>query len=235
MNIKDIINQIEENGFALLDNFLQDNEFESLKNFVDKKINIINKNFFLVDKSQTKIFIENNDLYNKFYKLFVELIDGNNIDENEKIYRVLRYIKGEQSEEESFKFHFDAHHYTILIPIHIPNRDGHDNGDLLIIPNLRKLHKNIFINVLQKLFYQSSFYRSFLKNNLRKKTKKLQLKTGNIYIINGFRSLHGNLNIHNEDQRATILLHFKDVIKDSKLIKINRFMKQFIESKNIKT
>ena len=63
--------------------------------------------------------------------------------------------------------------------------------------------------------------------------KKLILKEKNIYIFNGFRSLHGNLNIHKEDQRATILLHYHDVIKDSKLIRINRYFRQFKESKKI--
>jgi hypothetical protein len=233
VNITEIHNTIEKKGYIEIPKFLHNDEFESLKKFVDEKIESIDNNFFLTDNSLNKIFIQNNEIYKKFLNLFIELLGKNNINPEEKIYRVLRYIKGKKSKEESFKFHFDAHKYTILIPIYIPKREGHDNGNLVILPNFRKFHKNLIKNIIQKIYFQSSYYRNYLKNNSKKNMKKLILKEKNIYIFNGFRSLHGNLNIHKEDQRATILLHYHDVIKDSKLIRINRYFRQFKESKKI--
>lgn len=234
MNLEKIKNKIENDGYIKINNFLEKKEFDILKQYVDDKIITNNNNFFLVDKSRDKIFTDNKKIYYKFLNLFQDLIGYENIDTNEKIYRVLRYIKGSQTNEESFKFHFDAHYYTILIPIHIPKREKHENGDLLIIPNLRKLHRNLMKNIIQKIFYQSKLYRKYLIKNLKNKTKRLILEEGNIYIFNGYRSLHGNMNIHQKDKRATILLHYHDVIKDSKLIKLNRLIRQKKESKKIK-
>ncbi len=234
MNLKEIKNKIETDGYIKINNFLEKKEFNTLKQFVDNKIITIKNNFFLVDKSKDNIFADNKSIYYKFLNLFQGLIGQENIDTNEKVYRVLRYIRGSQTNEESFKFHFDAHNYTILIPIHIPKREKHENGDLLIIPNLRKLHKNLIKNIIQKIFYQSKIYRKYLMKNLKNKTKRLILEEGNIYIFNGYKSLHGNMNIHQKDQRATILLHYHDVIKDSKLIKLNRLIRQKKESKKIK-
>ena len=234
MKVSEILQEIENNGFVKLSNFLDENQFNRLKAFVDEKIQAIKNNFFFVDKSEDSIFIKDEEIYKKFHKLFTDLVGIKNLNQNEKIYKVLRYIRGKQSEEESFKFHFDAHNYTILIPIYIPKRIDSDNGDLIMIPNLRKLHKNLIKNILQKLFFQSKLYKAYIKHNMELKTKKLILEEGNIYIFNGYRSLHGNLNIHQNDQRATILLHYHDVIQDSKIIKLNRLLRQKKESKKIK-
>lgn len=234
MKVSEILQEIENNGFVKLSNFLDENQFNRLKAFADEKIQSIKNNFFFVDKSEDSIFIKDEEIYKKFHKLFTDLVGIKNLNKNEKIYKVLRYIRGKQSEEESFKFHFDAHNYTILIPIYIPKRIDSDNGDLIMIPNLRKLHKNLIKNILQKLFFQSKLYKAYIKRNMESKTKKLILEEGNIYIFNGYRSLHGNLNIHQNDQRATILLHYHDVIQDSKIIKLNRLLRQKKESKKIK-
>ena len=55
---------------------------------------------------------------------------------------------------------------------------------------------------------------------------------GNIYIFNGFRTLHANLNINPEDVRATCLVHFYDIFSESKLVKLNRQIRQKKEIKN---
>ena len=38
---------------------------------------------------------------------------------------------------EANNYHFDAHYFTVLIPILIPNNLSGKNGDLMISPNFR--------------------------------------------------------------------------------------------------
>ena len=153
------------------------------------------------------------------------------------MYKVLRVVTGKKSRKVSLDYHFDAHALTLLVPIYIPNRKMSDNGNLLIYKNLRKLHKNLFLNILQKLFYQSYFFSKLLNFRLFKNffgEQTLNLIPGNIYIFNGFRTLHTNLPVHPEDVRATILIHYHDIFFHSKLIKLNRQIRIRRELRNIK-
>ena len=144
-------------------------------------------------------------------------------------------MTGKKSKKVSLDFHFDAHLLTLLIPIYIPNRKNSDNGNLIIIKNLRKLTNSLFKNIIQKIFYQSSFFRKFFINNNFVKKEILELIPGNAYIFNGFKTLHSNMNIDPNDVRATILVHYCDVFKDSYLVKTNRKLRINKELKNIKS
>ena len=69
MNITEIHNTIEKKGYIEIPKFLHNDEFESLKKFVDEKIESIDNNFFLTDNSLNKIFIQNNEIYKKLEKI----------------------------------------------------------------------------------------------------------------------------------------------------------------------
>ena len=106
-----------------------------------------------------------------------------------------------------------------------------------LFPNLRKLHKNIYLNILQKIFFQNFIIRNLLSTKYFKKLfryKILKIKPGNLYMFFGFNSLHGNLEIEETSTRATLLIHAYDVFEDSKLVKINRDKSIKKEIKNIK-
>ena len=121
----------------------------------------------------------------------------------------------------------------MLIPIYIPNRKNSNNGNLIIIKNLRKLTSYLFKNIFQKIFFQSKFFKKFfIQKNLIKK-EILNLYPGNVYIFNGFRTLHANMNIDPKDIRATILVHYYDIFKSSFLVDLNRKMRIKKELKNI--
>ena len=55
-----------------------------------------------------------------------------------------------------------------------------------------------------------------------------------VYLFNGFRSLHGNQPVLEGHIRATLLLHFYDNFHNSKLVKLNRSYRKLIEDINIK-
>ena len=107
----------------------------------------------------------------------------------------------------------------------VPNTEKSDNGNLIIIKNLRTLTKSLVKNIFQKIFYQSNFFKNFfIQKNLVKK-EILNLSPGNVYIFNGFRTLHANMNINPKDIRATILVHYYDIFKSSFLVDLNRKMR----------
>ena len=53
---------------------------------------------------------------------------------------------------------------------------------------------------------------------------------GNVYIFNGFTTLHTNMNIDPRDVRATVLVHYHDIFKNSFLVSSNSLT--FPSSKN---
>ena len=219
--IKKIIN---EDGFYCLKDFINNEELSILREFVDSKIKENNNQyFFLTSENSQKTLLNNDNFFQKIEILLKKITTEYNYlnRENENLYKVLRVVTGKKSKKVSLDFHFDAHLLTLLIPIYIPNRINADNGNLIIIKNLRNITKNIFKNVLI--------------NKKLSKTETLYLKPGNAYIFNGFRTLHANLNIDPRDIRATILVHYYDIFKDSFLVKKNREMRIKRELKNIKS
>ena len=127
--------------------------------------------------------------------------------------------------------------FTVLLPIYIPNNKNNKNGDLIIAPNFRKLSKSLLINIIQKFLYQNFIFKKFLQKRIIRDLfnfKQLNLQVGNLYLFNGYRSLHGNLEINSIDKRATLLIHYYDLFKESKLIQLNRKIRINKEQRKIK-
>ena len=236
IKIEEIKENINHKGFHCLENIIDKDDLDILRNFVDQKLKENNyQYFFLTSESNSNNLLNDEKFFEKIEKLLKNITSKLNfkIREKERLYKVLRVVTGKKSQKVSLDFHFDAHLLTLLIPIYIPTRENSDNGNLVIIKNLRNFTKNIIKNIFQKLYYQSKFYKYyFIKNNLSK-LETLHLKPGNAYIFNGFRTLHANLNIDPRDIRATILVHYHDIFRDSFLVKKNREMRIKKELKNI--
>lgn len=229
-------------GYCELKNFISKKELKSLKKFVQLNLKKNNdKTFFLSSRSNNLInrYFNNNKMLKKKIKLFLhKLSEKFDIADYKKkeIYTVLRVIKNERIQNESYKFHFDSHLFTIIVPIFIPNTKKSNNGHLFISPNLRKINKSILINIFQKITYQILLKKILGYKKLIKvlNFKKIVLKPGSIFLFNGFRNLHGNADIANGDLRATLLIHFYDIFESSKLVNLNRQLRIFNENKRIK-
>ena len=126
MDYKKLINKFLNKGYFERENFFTNKELIQLRKFVDKNLNKNkSKTFFLTSKSNNDIrdFFKNNEIIYKKIKLIIRNISNKlNIKDNENIYSVLRVIKCQRIKNESFRYHFDAHLLTILIPIYIPKR-----------------------------------------------------------------------------------------------------------------
>ena len=234
-----ITNIIKKNGYYSSEDIISDKELNELKNFINYKLKeFSNKNFRLYEDSFKNKLINEKNFELKINSIIIKVLKENNINDYEKPnYKVLRVVSGEQQKKQAYLYHFDAHLITILIPIIIPNNKSGKNGDLVLFPNLRKMHKNLFLNILQKLLFQNIISRTILNTNLFRKIfkyKLLKIKPGNIYMFFGFKSLHANLEIETFSTRATLLIHCYDVFEDSSIVKLNRSQSINKEIKNIK-
>lgn len=239
--INNLIDNLNKEGFHCFDNFINQEEQSKLEELVSSYINKNNnKSFFLMDESLEKTFVNSDTFLNKFYKLFYDLSKKENLPfyKNHKIFKNLRVIAQSKMHSTSFDFHFDAHQYTILVPIIIPETGNHNtNGNLILFPNLRKKTKSLIVNIIQKNFFQNKITKLIIKYLLNKnliKKKIIKFSKRNIYLFNGFKSLHGNEPVQNGYVRATLLLHFYDNFHNSKLIKLNRKYRKYLEDNNIK-
>ena len=230
-----------KSGYIEFENFFSDDQFNEIKKFVDEKIiENNNKSFFLTSNTNSEIdtFFKKNFIINKKIEKVVKQFNFiKNNDHDYETYKCLRVLKKNRIKEQTRDFHFDSHQLTILIPIYIPNREGSENGHLMMSPKLRNETNNIIKNICQKLFYQNKILSQFTKFAwFRKKInlEKIILKPKSIFIFNGFTNLHGNLEIHEEDTRATLLIHAYDLFKNSKLVNFNRNLRVFLENRNIK-
>lgn len=238
MDIDILSNKFIQDGIVKIENFINDEELNLLRQFVDTKYKENNYNYFFLAGDQfEKSFIDRENTLKKIERLIFELCKNLSIKtDNQHTYKVLRVIDGKKSEKEAHNYHFDAHLITILLPIYIPKEFNGNNGDLVISPNFRNYTKSIIKNIFQKIFYQRFLSKLFFKKEyFRKKFnfKQLELKEGHIYLFNGFRSLHGNLGINVSNKRATLLVHYYDMFKESKLVQLNRKLRQFKERKII--
>ncbi len=229
----DIKKKFENDGLVHLIDILTDDQINILKKFALENLKENqNKSFFLTSKSNEKLsnfFQKNPEIYKRIRSIIFDLSKELNLKnfQDKEIYSVLRVLHNKRIKKESYNFHFDAHIITLLVPIIIPNRDNSENGHLMISPNLRKNTKSITKNIIQKIFYQFLIKIFSRKKFVMKllKLKKIILKPGSMLIFNGFRSLHGNLEVDEKDTRATLLIHFYDQFYNSKLVQFNREMR----------
>lgn len=133
-----------------------------------------------------------------------------------KFYQVLRCLSGEDVKAHSLRFHYDSYVLTALIPIEIPTSGP--RGDLLIIPNARKIRASYGANLLDKVLLDNSLSQKWLKRkaaNGGSDIVRLSLMPGNLYFFWGYRSIHTNEACSPDKVRATALFHYANPHEDS--------------------
>ena len=134
------------------------------------------------------------------------------------LYPVLRCLSGASGKKHSMIFHYDSFVLTALAPIRIPTSGS--TGDLLMLPNTRKLRQTYFFNLVDKFLLDNALTQRFLaliaRHGLIKFTR-LKLQPGNIYFFWGYRSVHTNEPCSPENIRATAIIHYLNPHQDSKL------------------
>lgn len=126
-------------------------------------------------------------------------------------YQVLRCLSGERAKANSLNFHYDSFVLTALIPIIMPDRGK--AGDLLIIPNVRKIRSSYIQNIFDKILLDNLISKTILRKLYSSKSrwiKHINLVPGSIYLFYGYRSIHTNEECSPDQIRSTALFHYVD-------------------------
>jgi hypothetical protein len=125
--------------------------------------------------------------------------------------RLLRCLSGKSGEKHAFFFHYDSYVVTALIPVIIPSEG--ERGDLIMLPNIRKIRKYYVQNLIDKVLLDNKVSQALLKH-LKSggylRATKVRLSPGNIYFFWGCRSIHANVSCGPEKIRATAIFHYVD-------------------------
>lgn len=122
-----------------------------------------------------------------------------------------RTTSGDKSE--AYRFHFDSHLITVLVPLSIPEGTNQTSGSLIVFPAIRKLSKNSFLNVISKTLFKLFASRlGFLFLKSVRQSVEVDLSTYEPLIFAGCSSLHGNFPFTEASapDRQVLLMHFYD-------------------------
>ncbi|WP_173578435.1 hypothetical protein [Acetobacter fallax] len=124
-------------------------------------------------------------------------------------YQLLRCLSGGTGKQHSFYFHYDSYVLTVLLPIVIPS-DGRA-GDLVMIPNMRRLRKTYAGNLIDKVMLENRVVQKGLKIFVSSgwlPATRVRMIPGNAYFFWGYRSIHANEPCDPDRTRATALFHY---------------------------
>jgi hypothetical protein len=133
-------------------------------------------------------------------------------------YFVFRCLQGITGQHHSYKFHYDSHVVTALLPVVIPEESP--KGDLLIIPRTRPLRRFFISNLVDKIIVGNTITQILLREaSLRNRLGILSVKMqpGSVYFFNGYRSVHTSAACTPDKLRATALFHYGDPHENSRL------------------
>tara|TARA_Y100000739_G_C20526138_1_gene426638 strand:+ start:106 stop:870 length:765 start_codon:yes stop_codon:yes gene_type:complete len=238
--LDETINKLDNDGFVSIENILEKELIEAIKieilEILKKKgnpkylsiSNPLKKDYKSFEKLQKDIniidFIEK--LTKKYLPKYLDTKNIKDILKKEDIYSVLRIVSGNKT---SMAFHYDKTLITVLIPISIPKVKIQDSGHLITFKNKRKVRKSSLLNFLEKAMIQNKITKKFFANKTINSKNIQIMKEGNIYLFNGYRTLHGNFPVIKNEQRMTLLLHFANPHINSKLLKSISFLTTFIQ------
>ena len=133
-------------------------------------------------------------------------------------YQVLRCLTGDSGRKHSMVFHFDTYVLTLLLPVEVPS--GNENGELILLPNVRPIRRWYFSNLIDKVLLDNALtqwiLRRMAKTNPRRFVK-VAMTPGDLYFFWGYRSVHTNAPCDADKVRATALFQYVDPHRESRL------------------
>lgn len=208
-----LLYQLDGPGIACLENALNPEFLEKLRNDIDKLLDERGHRYFsiiqpgkvlggpFIQMAQKSGLVE---LMSRLARIghSDQAVDGF------ELYNVLRIIAGDEARKASFEFHYDATVITCVMPLYIPDGPPDEAGDLIALPNLRGYRGSSLLNIIEKVFMQNPLafrlYKAIFSSGKRNVYK---LKPGNLYFFWGYRTFHANLPCRPGAKRATLLFH----------------------------
>jgi hypothetical protein len=211
--VSSLVHEMNTRGYGFITNYIQPDDLRRMENFVDRAIRKSNNEYVhfngpsavtgsgLEELSESAAF---HDLMERLYREGTGLTPP-----KQNFYQVLRCLSGQGGQKHSYYFHYDSYLVTALIPIRIP-RSGRA-GDLLMLPNTRKVRKTYLLNALDKVVIHNPLTQAVLRKKAisnRLALTRVKLSPGSIYFFWGYRSVHANEPCDPDKVRATALFHY---------------------------
>lgn len=234
-NVSELLEDIEKQGYAVLENAVTDEGLACFRRWIDEVSAATGKGYHAIFGDVDNIDhtplaeLSESIAFRQLMQHMAEASLGRPLSD-QPILAVLRCVQGESGKKKSNGFHYDASVLTALVPIEIPQQ-GEARGDLILFPNLRRFRSSVLVNVIEKTLLQNRLSRALLTWAIKRRLVKpmtLYLQPGNIYFFHGYRSFHANGACDPAFRRATALYHFGDPHHGSALtrsiIKVNRLL-----------
>lgn len=220
--IRQIINDINTKGYGCLPGFIAPDNLRIMRSFVQSALQKSGGEYvgFAGPSSvegSTLDTLGSNPAFRDLMEQIYEQGTGKKAP-NTPFYQVLRCLSGESAKKHSMNFHYDSYVVTALIPIEIPTSSP--TGDLIILPNTRRIRSSYLLNAVDKVLLDNQLTQAFLRTMTRwRKLSMVRLKPvpGDIYFFWGYRSIHTNEACDPDKVRATALFHYANPHAESRL------------------
>lgn len=132
----------------------------------------------------------------------------------------LRVINGPDPQRRPLWLHYDASVVTMVIPVVVPQAAPGQSGELVLCPNRRPYRSRALTNLIEKMVVQSDSYRRRFLRRLRwdRDAEIVAVRPGDAYLFWGYRSYHATLPCAPGTSRVTVVLHYRNVHGNSRLI-----------------
>jgi hypothetical protein len=219
--------ELDQNGFVCIENAIDPNWIARAQAYVQGLVEQKGKRYFALnwlsrDKGTPPHELTDDPQMRRLLESLAK-IGCPRAKLDEEIYTGLRVVSGTSGDKKSLLHHYDKHVITALTPILIPEGPKRRAGELIVFPNRRGYRRFTLLNIVEKAFVQSSWYRNRVTRKLAKDdlTNVKYLKPGNLYLFWGYRTYHSNYPVDGDMVRATMLLHHGDPHPASLVLKAN--------------
>ncbi|WP_439574441.1 hypothetical protein [Phreatobacter sp.] len=217
-----IVSAIDRDGIAAVENFVDPADLDVAQQFVRQSVAANGGNYLdfkgsgQLDGTFLKSLPSDPGFVGLCHGIYEKSIGAPAPDTG--FYQVLRCLSGSLARSNSLNFHYDSYVLTALIPIIMPDRGK--RGDLLIIPNVRRVRSSYAGNMIDKILLDNPLSQGVLRGLYARKSgliRHVRLVPGTLYLFYGYRTIHTNETCDPEAIRSTALFHFADPHAESGL------------------
>jgi hypothetical protein len=144
--IDNLVRDMEHNGYGILEDYLNQMNIAAAQEFVRAEAQKHDGRYFSYRGSAPVAgsILERLGHSREFRSIFERVFERGlgRPPSSDALFQVLRCLKGDSGQKESFRYHFDAYVVTALVPIEIPT-EGRWHGDLLMYPNIRQVCSSV--------------------------------------------------------------------------------------------
>lgn len=215
-----VVSEMDHHGFGVIPDFIAPDDLATMRRFVAAAVDAAGGEYswFVGADEVAGSGLEDLGACPQLLDLLGRIYQQGTgrVPPDQEIYQVLRCLSGVSGRSHSYQFHWDSYVVTMLIPIEIPTEG--QTGDLVMLPNTRKVPRSRLVDLAQKALLLNMPTQRVLRHLTSSGTIRLsrvELVPGNAYFFWGARSVHTNKFCDPDRVRATALFHFINPYADS--------------------